>query len=179
MSEHFWDPLSQINPSFNKYQQAIIPDGSAKNVEEECKRYEKAIADLGGIDLQIVGIGTNGHIGFNEPGSPGDSKTRLVNLAEETIQVNKAHFGGDAAKVPVQAFTMGIGTIMSAREIVLIAAGKSKAPIMAQMQKLEEPTIDIPASFLIKHSNCSFFADQDASSQLEYSALKASFKRPK
>ncbi len=160
MMNHFWGPLAEMNPTFSIQSQTIIPNGVAENPVEESSRYEKAIADLGGIDLQILGIGTNGHIGFNEPGSPGTSRTRLVDLAEETIQVNKAHFNGDADKVPRKAYTMGVQTIFEAREIVLLVSGTSKAEIMARMNSLTEPTEEIPASFLLNHPDVIIFADE-------------------
>ncbi len=160
MMKHFWGPLAEIHSTFHIETQTIIPNGIAADPVEESARYEKAIADLGGIDLQILGIGTNGHIGFNEPGSPGSSRTRLVELAEETIQVNRAHFGGDANKVPKQAYTMGVQTIFEAREIVLLVSGASKAAIMKELNSLNNPTEDIPASFLLNHPNVIIFADQ-------------------
>lgn len=167
MKELFWAPLAEINPSFNGERQGIILNGSASDASAEALRYETVIQELGGIDVQLLGIGTNGHIGFNEPGQPGDSRTGLVKLAEETIQVNKAHFGGDADKVPVEALSMGIGTIMDAREIILIASGESKAPILSTMMKLTEPTDDIPASFLLKHPKVYYFIDEAAAKNVK------------
>lgn len=162
MTQHFWKPLADMHESFNLYTQTIIPDGVAEIPEAECKRYEEAIKEIGGVDVQILGIGTNGHIGFNEPGTKGNSRTSLVELAEETIEVNKAHFGGDPDLVPRQAYTMGIGTIMEAKEIVLIASGKSKAPILQEIKDLKKPTEDIPASFLLEHPHVEYFVDEAA-----------------
>lgn len=163
MVEHFWEPISKDHPDFNRYTQGIIPDGNATDPVIESAGYEAKIKELGGIDLQILGIGTNGHIGFNEPGTPGNSRTGIVRLAEETIEVNKAHFGGDPDTVPQTAFSMGIGTILEAREIFLIASGKSKEPVMKELLAATKPYIENPASFLITHSSVSIFLDKDAS----------------
>ena len=122
--------------------------------------YEEMIAALGGINLQVLGIGRNGHIGFNEPGSAFDSRTRVVRLAEATIQDNSRFFGS-ADAVPKTAATMGIGTIMEAREILLLASGAGKADVVRRT--LEGPvTADVPASILQRHKNVTVILDEEA-----------------
>jgi glucosamine-6-phosphate deaminase len=118
--------------------------------------YEEKITRLGGIDLQILGIGINGHIAFNEPGSWKDSRTRQVELSPSTLDIIKKDFGTEP--VPNRAITMGIGTILESKEIILMATGKNKGLIVKQA--LEGPvTSDIPASFLQDHNNVSVFLD--------------------
>src|SRR5262249_60063101 len=102
-------------------------DGVAPDLDGECQRYERAIAAAGGIDLQVLGIGTNGHIGFNEPARELLGATHRVRLKESTRRSNAALFGGDAGKVPEEALSMGVGSILKAKRIVLIATGKAKA----------------------------------------------------
>ena len=132
----------------------------------ECARYERAIEASGGLDLQILGIGVNGHIGFNEPGSAFDSRTRLVQLSEVTRRQNAAAWGGDEARVPAEALTMGIGTICAARTCVLLAFGEAKAAAVAAA--IEGPsTRDVPASALPRHPNVTFVLDELAAGRLE------------
>src|SRR5215468_4400340 len=120
MRRHFFEHVN-ISPA-----NIHIPDGSPGiDADQESKRYEKAIRDTGGIDMLIVGIGANGHIAFNEPGSAFDSRTRAVDLAPETMTNAKQYFGSDS--VPARAITMGIGTILEARRILFMASGMSKA----------------------------------------------------
>src|SRR5438445_892745 len=122
-------------------------NGMARNIERECVRYERAIASAGGIDLQILGLGRNGHIGFNEPGDGLIARTHRAQLALATRRANAPLFGGDVRKVPREALSMGIGTILGARRIVLIATGTSKARCVERM--LSGPvTPTVPASFL-------------------------------
>jgi glucosamine-6-phosphate deaminase len=99
----------------------------AKDLEKECELYEKAIADEGGIELFLGGMGTDGHIAFNEPGSSLSSRTRIKTLTEETKAVNSRFFGGDISKVPGTALTVGVGTVMDSREILIIVTGRNKA----------------------------------------------------
>ena len=141
-----------------------IPDGMAENLDEECRRYEEAIKEAGGIDLQLLGIGRNGHIGFNEPGSPFDSRTRVVKLSEQTRKDN-ARFFNSIDEVPTHAITMGIGTIMEARRIILIASGEAKAEAIAKAVKGPK-TVDVPASALQDHPDCLFIIDKEAASLL-------------
>lgn len=141
-----------------------IPDGMAQNPLAEAEAYEAKILAAGGIDLQLLGIGSNGHIGFNEPGSAHDSRTRIVTLAESTRIANATDFAA-AEDVPHYALTMGIATIMSAREEVLIATGPAKA--QALRAAIKGPiSPDCPASVLQSHPNLHIFADECAASLL-------------
>ncbi len=167
MMEQFWKPLHKRNPTF-KIEHAHIPNTEAKDAEAECARYETEIKTYGGIDLQILGIGTNGHIAFNEPGSAGDSRTRLVEIAEETRKVNaEKFFGGDVSKVPDKAISMGIGTILEAKKIFLLASGESKRKIMEHLLPNVQtghapslhPTTNNPASFLHTHPDVTVYTD--------------------
>src|SRR3954469_23001580 len=143
-----------------------IPDGTiaATDVEEYCARYEQLIRRAGGIDLQILGIGRSGHIGFNEPGSMRNSRTRVVTLDPVTRRDAASDFFGEE-NVPQQALTMGVGTILEARKIVIMAFGEHKAPIVRRAVE-EEMTDAITASFLQKHADTTFILDQAAASQL-------------
>ncbi len=146
--------------------QVHVPDGLIERdkVFEYCARYEAQIADAGGIDIQIVGIGRTGHIGFNEPGSSRDSRTRMVALDRLTRRDAARDFRGEA-NVPAYAITMGIGTILQARQIRLVAWGDSKASILrAAIEGLE--TGSVPASFLQHHPDCSAYIDQAAANEL-------------
>ena len=131
---------------------------------EKAAQYDKAIEAAGGIDLQLLGIGHNGHIGFNEPGTPFGSVTHVVDLTESTINANARYFDS-ANDVPRQAISMGIGTIMAARRVILLATGKGKAPAIARAVKGQiDP--DMPASILRAHQNCQFLLDEEAASEL-------------
>jgi len=142
-----------------------VLNGAAPDPEGECARYEAAIADAGGIDLQVLGIGTNGHIGFNEPARELAARTHRVTLKESTRRSNAALFGGDAGKVPKEALSMGMGTILHARRIVLIATGKSKARCIDLV--VNGPiTTKMPASFLQVHSNVELMLDEAAAGRL-------------
>ncbi len=143
-----------------------VPDGMAPpaGVEEYCRRYEQAIVDAGGIDIQILGIGRTGHIGFNEPGSARRSRTRLVTLDPLTRRDAASDFGGEE-HTPRHAISMGVRTIMDARRIILLAWGQHKAAIVRAAVE-GEVTPQISASFLQEHDNAVFVADQAAASQL-------------
>jgi len=141
-----------------------IPDGKAKDPEAFCREYEKMIKEAGGIDLQILGIGANGHIAFNEPGSPADSRTRIVSLTVQTIKDN-ARFFTNEAEVPRKAISMGIATIMEARKIILLASGKNKADAIAGTVE-GKPTVHVPASLLQKHPDATVVVDKEAASKL-------------
>jgi glucosamine-6-phosphate deaminase len=146
--------------------QAHVPDGLVERdkVFTYCAEYEAEIERTGGIDIQIVGIGRTGHIGFNEPGSNADSRTRMVALDRLTRRDAARDFRGEA-NVPAYAITMGIGTILAARQIVLLAWGESKAPILRAA--IEGPeTNGVPASFLQRHPNCVCYIDQAAANEL-------------
>src|SRR5712672_4685419 len=143
-----------------------IPDGSIKeNYEQYCASYEEAIRNAGGIDLQILGIGRNGHVGFNEPTSSLGSRTRLKVLTKETIEDNRKFFA-PGEEIPQCAITMGIGTILEARRILLLASGTSKAAAIAKA--IEGPvTASVTASALQLHSEVTFLVDQQAGAQLK------------
>ena len=143
-----------------------IPRGDLPRdeVEAHCRRYEQAIRDAGGIDLQILGIGKTGHIGFNEPGSGIGSRTRLVALDTVTRRDASADFFGEE-NVPTEAITMGVATIMDAREIVLIATGEHKAPIIRRSVE-GDISPDVAATYLQQHANATFFVDAGAAADL-------------
>jgi glucosamine-6-phosphate deaminase len=140
-------------------------DGGAADPEHECVRYERAIAAAGGIDLQVLGIGTNGHIGFNEPARELQARTHRVTLKPETRRSNAALFGGDPAKVPVEALSMGMASILDARAIVLLATGPAKASCVERV--VNGPlTTDLPASFLQLHHDVDLMLDEAAAAEL-------------
>ncbi len=126
-----------------------LPDGMAEDLAGECVRYERLIEASGGIDLQLLGIGVNGHIGFNEPGSRFDSRTQVIELTEATRKSNARYFEKEE-DIPAKAITMGIGTIMSARKIVLLAFGANKTDAVERL-KSGAVTEEFPASVLHKH----------------------------
>lgn len=137
-----------------------IPSGTAENLEEECEQYEQIIRQLGGIDLQILGIGPNGHIAFNEPGTSFESRTHIVSLTESTIQANSRFFEA-IDQVPTKAISMGLKTIFESKEIILLASGASKA--MAMRDLINGPVNEqFPASILKNHPNATIIADHDA-----------------
>jgi glucosamine-6-phosphate deaminase len=151
MDQHFYSHLNEP-VAFRK-----ILNGRARDPLQECNRYEELIQERGGIDIAILGIGTNGHIAFNEPGSEFDSRTRLVELHPQTLMAN---FQGQA--LFTHAMTMGIGTLLSAKQIFVVALGKNKAnAVKAAIQDVESRMC--PASGLRRHSNVTWFLDQDAS----------------
>jgi glucosamine-6-phosphate deaminase len=131
----------------------------------ECRRYEAAIAAAGGIDIQILGIGTNGHIGFNEPGHELQSRTHRVKLRAETRRSNATLFGGDTSAVPAEALSMGMATILQARAVILLAHGQSKAACIERV--VNGPlTTELPASFLQLHHDVDIILDQAAATKL-------------
>jgi glucosamine-6-phosphate deaminase len=132
-----------------------IPDGTAPDLDAECVRYEAAIREAGGLELTFLGVGRNGHIGFNEPGTPFDARTRVVELTPSTRAANAEVFPN--GEVPTHAVTMGIGTILESREIVLLAAGSGKHEAI---ERLRSGAIDesFPASALWKHANVTVLA---------------------
>ena len=141
-----------------------IPDGLSNDPTNNCADYEAAIRDAGGIDLQILGIGRTGHIGFNEPPSAADSRTRWVHLDEVTRRDNSVFFG-DLSQVPQGALTMGVATILEARRIELLAFGEAKADIVRRAMK-EAPSADCPATWLQQHPRCTFHLDAAAAKAL-------------
>src|SRR5690606_35643054 len=140
-----------------------VPEGLG-DVTANALEYDRAIAEAGGIDLQILGIGRNGHLGFNEPGSPFDSRTREIELMPETIADN-ARFFDHITEVPARAITQGLGTILDARELIVVATGAAKAPAVAAA--INGPvSVDLPASALREHPRVTWYLDSDAASLL-------------
>jgi glucosamine-6-phosphate deaminase len=160
MREHLFSRVN-LHPS-----RLNFLDGSAADLDAECRRYDEAIAAAGGIDLQLLGIGTNGHIGFNEPGRELVGSTHRVRLKDSTRRSNASLFGGDPAKVPPEALSMGVGTILKAKRIVLIATGKLKARCIERV--LNGPiTTKLPASFLQVHRDVELMLDAAAAGALQ------------
>ena len=144
--------------------QVHVPNGNAKKLEDVCANYDKAIDSAGGIDLQLLGIGGNAHIGFNEPDTFFTYGCHVVDLAPSTIDANKRFFDNEN-QVPRQAVSLGIGSIMKAKKIVLIATGKSKAQAIADtLNNNIDP--QIPATILRVHPNVTFLLDKEAASLL-------------
>lgn len=141
-----------------------VPAGTSGDAAKTCAEYEAAIRAAGGLDLQVLGIGRTGHIGFNEPPSSRDSRTRRVHLDEVTRRDNSVFFG-DIAKVPHGALTMGVGTIMDARQVELLAFGAGKAEIVRRSLRTA-PSADCPASWLQEHARCTFHLDPEANALL-------------
>lgn len=154
MNHHFFDHIN-IDKAHT-----FVPDGLAADPEEGCRAYNALIAKLGGIDLQVLGMGGNGHIGFNEPGSSFEPETHCVDLAESTIEANQRFFAR-REDVPRQAYTMGIKTILQARKIVVLVSGNRKAQALhdALYGKI---TPAVPASILQLHNDVTIIADAEA-----------------
>jgi glucosamine-6-phosphate deaminase len=157
MDKHLFDHLN-INKS-NTY----VPSGIG-NLEENCRIYEETVKNKGGIAIQLIGIGTNGHIAFNEPGTPFDSRTHITKLSKETIEANAIHFPS-IEDIPVRAVTMGIQSILDAKWIIMVAFGKNKAKAIREMLK-GKISPDMPASILQKHPNVTVLLDTEAASLL-------------
>ena len=138
-----------------------VPNGLADDPAAECARYDEIIRSLGGVDLQLLGIGHDGHIGFNEPSDAFDLGTHCVDLKPETIEANKRFFEGNEDLVPKQAYTMGIRTIMQARKVLMVASGKDKAEILKKAF-FGPVTPEVPASILQMHPDFILVADEDA-----------------
>jgi glucosamine-6-phosphate deaminase len=142
-----------------------IPDGMARDVPAECARFEAAIKSAGGIDMQLLGIGGDGHIGFNEPSSSLASRTRIKTLTERSRKDNAYAFGGDLAAMPMHCITMGVGTIMDSRAVLLLAFGEKKADVIAGA--VEGPiTAMNPASILQLHPVAKAILDEPAAAKL-------------
>jgi glucosamine-6-phosphate deaminase len=137
-----------------------IPNGLVADLDEECVRYESVLDGLGGVDLQLLGIGNNGHIGFNEPGTSFSSTTHIVDLSDSTRKANARYFRS-LDDVPTQAITMGIGSIMKSKEILLLVSGMQKASILSQFLT-SGVTENLPASVLKNHSSVTVVADEEA-----------------
>jgi glucosamine-6-phosphate deaminase len=139
--------------------------GDARDSEGECARYERLIAGLGGIDLQLLGVGRNGHIGFNEPARDLQLRTHRVRLRLETRRANAAPFGGSVGEVPREALSIGMATILQSASIVLVALGRSKAPAVASVFS-ERISTDKPVSFLQLHPRVTVIVDRAAAAKL-------------
>lgn len=140
-------------------------DGRAPDLAAECRRYEAAIADAGGIDIQILGIGSNGHIGFNEPADELHAHTHIATLQRATLEANAMLFGGDLERVPKCALSMGMGTILAARQIVMIAIGAEKSDCVSGMIN-DLISTRLPASFLQVHPHATVMLDHAAAAKL-------------
>jgi glucosamine-6-phosphate deaminase len=159
MQMHLFDHLN-VDPRHTH-----VPDGRALDFEAFCQQYERSMEEAGGIDLQVLGIGSDGHIAFNEPGSSLGSRTRLKTLTEETVRDN-ARFFGSADQVPRLAITMGVGTILESRQCLLLACGPSKA--RAIRDTIEGPvTAQVTASALQLHRDVIAVVDEEAGRLLE------------
>ena len=158
MRQNFFDHIN-IKP-----ENTNVPNGLAEDPDAECIRYNKVIADLGGVDLQVLGMGHNGHIGFNEPEEAFELETHVVNLTENTIEAN-ARFFASKDEVPRKAITMGIKSIMQARHILVVVSGADKADIV-KAAFTGPVTPKVPASILQMHPNVSLVGDAAALSKL-------------
>ena len=141
-----------------------LPNGMEPDSDRECRRYSELIRSMGGVDLQLLGIGHNGHIGFNEPGDAFDNDVHCVNLTQSTIEANKRFFAS-ADDVPKQAYTMGIKTIMQAKKILIVASGEDKADIV-RAAFFGPITPKVPASVLQLHNDVTLVADEAALSKI-------------
>ncbi|MCA1064888.1 glucosamine-6-phosphate deaminase [Rossellomorea sp. AcN35-11] len=147
-----------------------IPSGKTVDLEKECKAYDTKIQSLGGIDLQILGIGSNGHVGFNEPGTQFGSTTHIVELAPSTREANARYFDS-IEDVPTHAITMGIASIIKSKEILLLVSGNAKQEALKRLMegKISE---DFPASILNKHEHVTVIADEEALALVKTSACE-------
>ena len=148
-----------------------VPDGMAEDAEAECRAYEKAIKAYGGIELFLGGTGSNGHIAFNEPGSSLNSRTRAETLTLETRAANARFFGGEIEKVPAMALTVGIGTVMDAREVIILASGRQKA---RAIQAAVEGGVSqwCPLSCLQTHPRAIIVCDEEAAEELKHGTVR-------
>lgn len=163
MRKHLFDHVNiDINNTF-------IPNGLEEDSKKECARYNQVIKSLGGVDLQLLGIGGNGHIGFNEPGEAFEKETHCVKLTEDTIKANSRFFAS-LDLVPKYAYSMGIKNIMQAKSILLVASGKSKADALYKAI-YGEIVPSVPASILQLHNNVTIVADDDALSVIKEKGL--------
>jgi glucosamine-6-phosphate deaminase len=159
MRKHLFDRVN-VDP-----RNTHLPRGMADDLDAECRRYEEAIADEGGIDLQLLGIGRTGHIGFNEPLSAMQSRTRVKALTPRTVEQNAPLFG-DPARMPRRALTMGVGTILECKRCLLLAYGQEKAGVIAKA--VEGPvTSMVSATALQLHPKCTVIVDAAAGSELQ------------
>ena len=159
MHQHLFDRVN-IDP-----ERTNVPNGMEPDAEKECGRYEELIRSLGGVDLQLLGLGHNGHIGFNEPGEAFEKETHCVDLTESTIEANKRFFAS-ADDVPKQAYTMGIKTIMQAKMILIVVNGENKADIV-ERAFFGPVTPEVPASILQLHNDVTLVGDEAALAKIE------------
>ena len=159
MHQHLFDRVN-IDP-----ERTNVPNGMEPDAEKECGRYEELIRSLGGVDLQLLGLGHNGHIGFNEPGEAFEKETHCVDLTERTIEANKRFFAS-ADDVPKQAYTMGIKTIMQAKKILIVVNGENKADIV-ERAFFGPVTPEVPASILQLHNDVTLVGDEAALAKIE------------
>lgn len=169
MHEHLFNKLNLPEERIH------LADGMASNSEEACQAYSKAISNLGGLDLQLLGIGSNGHIGFNEPQTHFSSRTHVVQLSEQT-RIDNGRFFADQSEVPTHAITLGIQDILEAKEILLIVTGRHKADIVAQLYHSREDEA-LPASALKKHRNTTIVLDSEAAALLPGQVANTRFSR--
>ena len=159
MHQHLFDRVN-IDP-----ERTNVPNGMEPDAEKECGRYEELIRSLGGVDLQLLGLGHNGHIGFNEPGEAFEKETHCVDLTGSTIEANKRFFAS-ADDVPKQAYTMGIKTIMQAKKILIVVNGENKADIV-ERAFFGPVTPEVPASILQLHNDVTLVGDEEALAKIE------------
>ncbi|WP_027417205.1 glucosamine-6-phosphate deaminase [Aneurinibacillus terranovensis] len=157
MNQHLFIPLGI------PLAQTFLPDGTAKDIQAECMRYESLLEEHGGIDVQILGVGKNGHIGFNEPGTSFSSRTHEVVLSESTRLANERYFDSPT-DVPRKAITMGIATIMQAKKIILLASGVNKAQAVYHLLEGDTITNEWPVTSLKKHPNVTVILEHSAAS---------------
>jgi len=158
MFENFFNRVNIPRDNIN------LPPGKPEDTEKACREYDKAIARAGGIDLQVLGVGTNGHIGFNEPADTLYSETHVVDLAPETIEVNSRFFDSPG-EVPRRAISMGVGSIMRAKKIILLASGENKREVIKKIAE-ERVSTEVPASLLHLHRDVTLILDEEAASGL-------------
>lgn len=160
-SYHFYmnEVLFDQYPNFNK-ENIHIPNGYSSQLEDEAERYNQLLNDRGPVDIQILGIGENGHIGFNEPGTDLHSETHIVDLTESTIRANSRYFESES-DVPQQAVSMGLASILKAKRIILLAFGEKKKEAIHQLMN-NQVTKDIPSTILHAHPNVEVYVDDEA-----------------
>ena len=139
-----------------------VPDGQAMDPTAAAEHYSRSVQASGGIGLQLLGLGANGHVGFNEPPCGPEQRCHVVTLSEATRHQNAPMFGGNPAAVPHQAITLGVAEILAAREIHLVVTGRSKAPILARLLAMQRPDPSLPASWLLEHARVQLWADAEA-----------------
>jgi glucosamine-6-phosphate deaminase len=155
MHRHLLEPL-QLASSWLR-----LPEGLADDPHAEAERYGAALGAAGGIGLQLLGLGLNGHVGFNEPPAAADSRCRCLDLSDSTRRQNAGAFGGDLAAVPARAITLGLAEILAARRILLVVTGAAKAPVLRALLR-QPPGVELPASWLQGHPQVEVIADRAA-----------------